>query len=342
MSAINIKQLNTARQKAFQYLEDCHEEYGHFPLFDFFPEFEEKKDRGWHYSYRSPFIHSSTLDALLNAGYDMSSNLVRNAVQVLLDFREPGDLWRFWNVNEAEYPTFSDVDETAISSFALKKANYQLNNQKILYSRIKKNGEIPTWINADLKILLTSPYVYFWLKYHNRKVSLILNDLKWIALDDVEPCIVANVLAYLGENEKTQPSINYVIKGWINDKKENYQHYDQKIILAFHISRAYKEGVKSLFQLKESIIAFITSSLSSFSFPEILMGYLSIYYFDKSHLQLDSLKKAITKNVCVRNAYQDPYPYTTEKKKIYYGGSGALTAAWFLEVLSYWQLNSEG
>ncbi len=164
----------------------------------------------------------------------------------------------------------------------------------------------------------------------------ILNYWKWITLDDTEPTIAANVLAYLGENEKTKQLIEYVIDGWNNDKKENYQHYDRKIILAYHISRAYKEGVNSLCELKESVFTFINNDLHDFSFPEILMSYLSIYYFDPKHPLLNKIISLIEKEIFEREAYKEPYPYTTEKKKVYYGGSGALTAAWFLEVTKDW------
>lgn len=329
--------IESLRDSAFQYISSMHKKYGHFPMFDFYPNFEEKKNRGWHYMYRSPFIHCSTLDSLLNAGFDEDNELIREASRMLLEFREPGDLWRFWDVDEAEYPTFSDVDETSISSFALQKLGIELNNKEILYSRIKDTGEIPTWIYSDFRIFLINPKVYFWLLFKNKKVKPILNDYKWITLGDAEPTIAANVLAYLGENSKTKKMLKYVIQAWQNGSNDHFQHYDKEIIFAFHIARAFKEGVNSLIELKESLIHFIQDNLEEFSFPEILMGYLSIFYYDANHPFLKSICQKIENELLKSDIFMEPYPYTTEKKKIYYGGSGVLTSAWFLEVTKSWK-----
>lgn len=324
------------RKKALSYLETIHIEYGHFPLFDFYPEYAPKKEWGWHYMYKSPFVHASVLDALLNAGMDPNSTLIQNAAKVLLDFREPGDLWRYWDVYEAEHPTFSDVDETAISSFTLQKLGYSFKNKKIIYSRIQKSGEVHTWIYSDKKLFFTNPYIYFWLKHRNKRVLPILHQWKWIALDDHEPCIAANVIAYLGDNEKTSKLSTYIINGWMHDKRENYQHYDRKIILAYHIARAIKEGASSLLVLKSSVLEFIQSDLSDFSFPELLMAYLTVYYLDNTNPLIYLLKNDILNQLKDNEKFKQPYGYTTEKKKEYFGGSGALTAAWLLEATKDW------
>lgn len=324
------------RKKAYEYLKKIHHEYGHFPLLDYYPNYEAKKDRGWHFMYRSPFVHASVLDSLLNSGFEESNLLIKKAVNSLLEFREPGDLWRFWNVYEAEHPTFSDVDETSISSFALEKLGYKFKNKKILYSRIQRSGEVFTWINADWKVFRINPYVYFWLKIHNRKVMPILKNWKWITLYDAEPSIAANVVAYLGQNEKTEPIIEYVIRCWNNDRIENYQHYDRKIIFAYHVARAHNYGIESFYILNNSIKRFIIKNIDNFSFPDILLSYLSIYYFNRKDEFLDHVKQLIKNKIMKKNAIIEPYPYTTEKKNVYYGGGGCLTAAWFLEVTKDW------
>lgn len=328
--------LQEHREKAFKHLVREHQKYGHFPTLDIYPNYAPKKDRGWHYLYRSPFVHMSVLDSLLNAGFKQDDEIIKNAAAVLLQFKEPGDLWRYWNVNEAEFPTFSDVDQTSISSFALNKLGYTFNNKKILYSRIAATGEIHTWINADWKLFKMNPYLYFWLSYHNRKVQPILHQWKWITLQDHEPCIVANVVAYLGSNSKTKKSIEYVIDGWINDKKINYQHYDNKIILAFHIARAFKEGITEFEQIKESILDYIQSESSTFTFPELLLAYLCHTYFQSERNDKLQLKNMLLDKINEGTPYFEHFPYTTEKKKEYYGGSNSLTCAWFLEVTHDW------
>ena len=331
---INITK--TAREKARQFLLDHYDTYGHFAIFEYYPTFEIKKDKQWHYTYSSPFLHANVMYALMNADPKAFKEILKKGAAFLIGFKEPGDLWRFWNVNECEHPVFCGVDDTAISSIVLQKLNHQLKNTAILNSRIRKDGAVLTWIKPDLKLFLINPFAYLWMKYLDRYAASTINYWGWISYDDAEPSITANVLAYLGENEKTLPVLEYVINAWNNDSADNYMYYEKKIIFCFHLARAYKEGCKSLDVLKKSIAVHIENELNNFVFAELLMAYLSISYYEGEEILLKKIQHKILSEINSRDAFTDNYPYITAKNRVYFGGAGALTAAWFLEATNNW------
>jgi hypothetical protein len=329
--------IKKCRGKALAFLQDQFQTYGHFPLLDYYPVYEPRKDKGWHFNYESPFVHTSVLDALINAGFSRSEKLIQGAAEYLYRLREPGDLWRFWKIHQAEHPIFCDVDETSICSFTLRKLGYRLNNQKILYSRIRADGAVPTWIEADTKLLLINPISWVWLKYYDRQAMPTIRQWGWVTFDDAEPAVAANVIAYLGYNKLTEQVYSYVVRGWYEVSEVDYQYYDKKIILAFHIARAFKEGVLQFKEMQQPIREYLISHVESFSFTELLLSYLSLYYFDKHHNDLGSLKNKLLRRMNHNeDIIYDNYPYTTEKGRIYFGGGGCLTAAWFLESSKDW------
>jgi hypothetical protein len=333
---ISYEVVGKAREKAGRFLLAHYETYKHFAIFEYYPSFETKKDKGWHYTFSSPFLHANVMYALLNGNFDLLDEILHKSVDFLLDFKEPGDLWRFWKVKEAEHPVFCGADDTAICSIVLEKLDHKLNNRKILYSIIRKDGAVLTWIKPDLRLLLLNPVAYFWLKYFDRLAMPQIDYWGWISFDDAEPSITANAVAYLGENEKTIPAINYLIRAWRNDRAENFMYYEKKIIFAYHIARAYKEGCKSLGVLKESIVSYIESESGNFVFAELLMAYLSLSYFEEVSPLILNLKSRIIAEIELRDAFADNYPYITAKNRVYYGGAGALTAAWFIEASADW------
>lgn len=328
--------LKSARDRAIQFIHNHHDLYGHFAILEFYPTYDGKKHKGWFYTYSCPFLHANVMYALINADVFKHKDLLKRAASFLFTFREPGDLWRFWKNSEALHPVYCGVDDTAVSSLALRKLDYTLNNHEILYSRITKSGAVLTWIIADLKLFFINPISFCWLKYNDRLAIPTEKQWQLLAHDDAEPSISANVLAYLGESDRTKTLVNYLINSWENDNAGNYVYYEKKIIFAYHLARAYKEGNKSLEAIKKSAVEFVESNLTQFVFAELLMAYLCISYFEGAPALINDIKSRITQEIMLRDAFTDNYPYITEKKRIYYGGAGVLTAAWFLEVTKDW------
>lgn len=327
--------IHTSRRKALSFIKSQMKQYGHLPKFEFYPEFEGRKHKGWHYTYRSPFIHANALYSLMNAGSDIDQDFLDEAAKILYDFRERGDLWRFWDVYEAEFPTYSDVEETAICSFILEKFQYQLRNKPLLYTRIRPDGIIPTWIIADWKIFKIQPLTFFHLKIRDKNVEPIVKHWKWITKDDTDHNVAANMLAYLGVNEKTSNSLKYLLEAWHTVPVEEYHYYDKKIILAYHIARAYREGIFQVEVLKHDILQLIQSELANYVYPENLLAYITLSYLNIENETTLQLKNKIFEGI-KDEQYLLPYPFTTEKLRVYFGGGGSLTAVWFIEASQNW------
>ena len=132
------------------------------------------------------------------------------------------------------------------------------------------------------------------------------------------------------------PVVQYLLDAWNHDKAEHYMYYEKRIVLAYHLARAYKEGCKSLGVLNPSICAYLSQELDNFVFAELLIAYLSVHYFEGDAALLQELQARITAEIKRRDAFMDHYPYITAKNRVYYGGAGALTAAWFIEASATW------
>lgn len=326
--------ITAAKERAIDYITQTSIEYGHFPIFEYYPSFEEKKHLGWHYTYPSPFLHANVMYALLNSGMGEKHELIQSNVKFLLDFKEYGDIWRFWKIDEAEHPVFCGVDDTAICSIVLEKLQYSLSNRKLLHSHILDNGSIRTWITAKEYLLKSNPLVFLLLKFRDKPVQDTMSR-GWIEYLDAEPSLTANVLMFLGENERTSIVLNYLIDAWKNETPEHYMFYEKRIIFAYHLSRAYKEGVRTLGEIKDSVFDFISNSYHNFKFAELLMAFITLEYFKIERDLKVIIAKKIVEKIDSSEIYLKPYPYITAKNRVYYGGAGVLTAAWFVEFCSY-------
>jgi hypothetical protein len=312
-----------------------YDEYGHFPIFEHYPNFKEKTNKGWHYTYRSPFLHANVLYSLLNTGMNKSDLIIEKAAKFLMEFREPGNLWRFWANGDAEYPVECGTEDTAICSLVLQKLGFKIRNRNILLSCINEDGSILTWINASYKFLLTRPLSFIWLLAY-KKYSKKTVEADMLSYTDAEPVITATVVSYLGEYKPTLKVITYLIEKWHSFSVHDQQFYNKKIIFAFHVARAYKQGCRGLVVLQKEIDDYIAENLESFEFAEVLLAYLSINYLGGDELLLKNIRFKIINEINVREAYTDNYAYITSKNRVYFGGGSCLTAAWFLEVTKDW------
>lgn len=327
--------INEIRQKAFNVIKDDISQYGHFSSKEFYPNFEPKKDKGWHYTYPSPFIHSNVMYSLVQSG---QKDLAEMGIAFLKNVAIQELLWSFWDVYNCQHPVPPDVDDTAIVSLVLSKLDYEINNKDLLLNNIDNNGNIGTWIKNSYKLLWKHPKLFFQLMKNEKKVSET-QELGMFNWEDNEVGVAANVLMYLGEGNETEKAIKKCIDNWRNNKTGQY--YDKKIIEAYHLARAYNEGIKSFEIIKNEIKEYVEQEIDSFEFAELLLSALILSYFDEgeSILGINIRKRIINAIISedLENLFYH-YPYFTSKDRIFFAGSSSLTAAWFLEVVSYWNL----
>lgn len=331
-----LSRLHEFRAEALDILRDGLRQYGHFPVLEYYPDYERRKHKGWHFTYASPFLHANVMYALLNAGYGGKDPLLQTAAVFLRRTKEPGDLWRFWDVDDSEHPIPCGVDDTALCSLVLTKLGDWLRNRPILTRNIRPDGSILTWIKPGPALLFTAPAAYFNLK---RKDKKIVDALTFDMFDygDAEPATAANVLAYLGDTVHTKNMAAYIGATWLPKTAEHYQFYDHPVAVAYQCARAFREGVVSLAALKMPILAYVAQEARNFVFTERLMAYLALAYYSGEERLKDELKNEILAELSAGKAFDEPYAYVTSKDRVYYGGGPCWTAALFLEASKEWE-----
>lgn len=320
------------REKAISILEKEMNENFEFPTYEFYPNHQEQL-KGWHTTFPSPFVHANILYSLINSGIS-NSDLVNKGIRFLQTTVEKGGVFRFWKLENSLNKVPADIDDTAICSFVLEKTGHQINNKKILLKNIKKDGRLLTWITPHFDLFLTNPILYFRFLSEKKVISHTIKS-EMLHPDDYEIGVSANALMYLGENKQTEKAIAHCIASWEEDNDTNH-FYESKIVVAYHLARAYNEGITAFKCISNSINKLIQLNKDTYCFAELLLSYLCLHYFDGN----DSLKKEI-KELIIKASNSDinifeHYPYFTSKDRNYYAGSYCLTASWFLEATKDW------
>jgi len=158
-----------------------------------------------------------------------------------------------------------DVDDTVcVSSFLLtrypdftREANSQL-----IYDNMNKDGLLYTWFTTRLRFNRN-------LLYWRIALTELKNPLKtflfWRQTEatrhDIDAVVNANALLYLGDNQKTQNIIQYLIK-IILDKKEDDcdTWYRNPYTVYYFFTRPYHAGITKLEPIKQPIIERIVAS----------------------------------------------------------------------------------
>ncbi len=319
------------RLSALKILMQDFEKYNEFPSFENYPKLNTND---WFYTYSSPFIHSNVLYSLLNSNFDGKTELLEKAKNVIINTKETGDVWRFWHLDIARNAVPPDMDDTAMCTFVLKKMDVLLNNDKVFLNALSNNSEILTWIFPSINLLISNLKLFIKLVLESKKVKHTISS-KMLSYKDFEIGVSANVLLVLGENSRTKSTIEKIMKDWELDL-DNCNFYDKKIVTAFHIARAYKEGIKSFKSIENSIIKLIECNYKNYCFAELILCGLILKYFESKCLLNEIISFEIINGIQKNEDIIMHYPYFTSKDRNYYGGSRNLTAAWFLEYTNDW------
>lgn len=120
--------------------------------------------------------------------------------------REAGDLWRFCGTLIDH-----DLDDISCASFHLESLGYLLENKELIYDNRDENNIFKTWIRPGE-----------------------------INHNDIEGVVNANVLLYLGENNKTIAACNWIVNA-IKSGRENeiLTYYPDSAVLYYTLSRAF-------------------------------------------------------------------------------------------------------
>ena len=325
-----VERLALLKQQAVSLLEATMEKYQHFATVEQYPQIDEV---AWHYTYPSPFIHANVLYSLISCKQPAYAQLIANGVQFLVDTKETSNTWRFWHINNCHNPVPPDVDDTAICSWVLLNQKKISHHESIILNNINNQGAIYTWFTPTIHLLLKSPRFFMRLLFENSKVKNTLN-AGMLHPDDVELGVMANALLLLGQTPKTEKTIALCIALW---KKQNDNHYfyDNKLVIAYHIARAFYNGVSGFEVLKDDMHVFLKQELVKATTTDYLLIYLTAAYFNIPDIK-EEAKVKIMRLIEHGEMHVEPYRYFTSKDRNFYGGSACLTAAWFLEVTRDW------
>lgn len=325
-----LEKIEDKRNQAVEILSNSVKEYGHFASLENYPKLNAE---AWIYTYPSPFIHANVMYSLLQTKNPKINNLLNDGKLFLQQQKELNDTWRFWKSEVCRNPVPPDIDDVSICSFVLEKLGEEIKNKALFYHNTKANGSILTWIFPSFSLFWIAPKLTLNL-YKTQKLLAPTVSGKMLNENDSELGVITNALLYLGENEKTNSVIQFCINAW-KEKKYNKNFYDNDLIIAFHIARAYKEKIKSFDVLKEDISKFV----SNYNYPknsaETLIAYLTAQYIGDEKLA-EKVKTDILQQLTDNKLTFEPFRYFTSKNREYYGGSACLTAALFIEATENW------
>lgn len=215
----------------------------------------------------SPFVTTFVLEGLAEIDRALVADVVGKAVAFLRSEMEFGGVWRYWSTrNHKHARLLPDLDDTACSSYALKKAaGFRPRNEWAFRSARDAEGRFKTWL---LPRSLGSATWAFWPA---RAVGIVQARLATkvrtpesedprfrvmrIDPEDVDPVVNANAVLYLGERPYTRPAIRFVIEAVLDERPVWSAFYHDRLALYYSTARAFRHAAPSLSVVREHVVA---------------------------------------------------------------------------------------
>jgi len=335
--------INNKQELLFNFLAERQRSNGEFQSTIFFPALPLN---GWIYAGPSPFTTSCILMALGDIDNDITKQIKTNGCKFIISLMERNGLWRFYpHGGIFKFNTPCDLDDTVLASYVLKKNGYSYPaNEKLIYYQQKKDGLFYTWDFPRLKMLFQNPYHFFWLTKDLKDTYKILFPLKGrtehplISFSDSEYTVNANVLFFLGQNERTLQCINIITESILfGHEEELKQHfYFSKTFLYYHISRCYAAGIETFGRLSQHIENYFAGKIDNagcvVNVLESATALTTLINLNINNSLTDRIAGYLS-NLPI-DAITQPYAYYTVKDRNMIGGSSELTAALYLEAMS--------
>jgi hypothetical protein len=314
-----------------KYLLSVQRKDGGFDTYESYPVV--KPEQGWTIlPVPSPFITSNILFSLSGCSDEKAKEIIRKGCLFLEKCKEREGYWRFWPLNSGQHPVPLDVDDTAIASYVLHKNGKQLKNRDFLSDNTDSRGYIYTWLLPSFPLFFRHPLktVCLLKDYWAAHSTIKLNHF---SVEDTEPGVAANALLYLGENANTQKCIELIQQEIIRGEFP-MKFYNHKIVVYYHISRAYKESIPSFKSLKGKILTEVQHILSTE--PELnemlklMAANILLNFSDETETAELILKQTET---CLLHPFNlQPRAYFCSHDRNFLAGSPAYTAALFIEA----------
>lgn len=266
----------------------------------------------------SPFVTTFVLYSTSFVDDPKVKGMTEKAISFFLDEMESPGLWRYWT-SRNDKSIDPDLDDTSCISYILVR------------------NEVPFESNLDVFLANKDDQgkFYTWVRDPDRP-----NDLD---------CVVnANVLLYLGENEDTKGTCQY-LNTIVSDHQEDNcsPYYPDRLSFYYMLSRSYFNGISCLQVSRDPVVErVISAQKDDGSFGNDLFTALAVCTLLNFDNQSPSAHKAVK---YILNAQMEngswsksvffigpaPSPYL-------YFGSEELTTAFCIEALARYQLLING
>jgi len=309
---------------------------GEFRTLLYFPG---RSENGWIYSGPSVFITACIGIALLDSTDGTATNVSQRAAGFVHSQMEKRGLWRFYPHNGLfRFNTPMDVDDTALASYLLKRCNIEFpDNRKLMLMQLDGNGAFLVWFLPRFRYLATPSL--FWSLCADLRHSLTTffpmegrTEAPLIRYDDHEHAVTANALLYLGKGPETQRSINHLTEDLLFAPSFDQLFYPDMLFTYFHVSRAYREGIEDLGNLKARVVNHIAAMPSD---ADILCHAVALITLMNFGADIQSaMSHAHIIAAAPHEVLASPFPYFCTKDRNMLGGSSELTCAFVYEALT--------
>jgi hypothetical protein len=177
----------------------------------------------------SPFFTSLILYSIKDIPDERVKIITKKGIDFLISEMEDEGVWRFWTKREKNYLP-PDLDDIANISLVLKLNGIKVQNRELIVKNKNEKNLFLTWVEEE-RVKKS-----FWWKKIKGQVDCVVN---------------ANVLAYLGEEIK---EVLDFLKDMVRKKEFFSYYYPSKLSFFYFLSRAFKEGIESLREVKEEVI----------------------------------------------------------------------------------------
>jgi hypothetical protein len=210
-------------------------------------------------THSNVFPTSLISQSILHLRYLPEVNQILEMAAAFLQYQSMrAGVWNNFTILNPLFPICPpDVDNTACASKVLQELNKGFQpNEEILLANRNKSGLFYTWFTFRPSLV---PIKDFWLlnlRALKRPLSYLLFWRKTEAgRYDIDAAVNANVLFYLGWNEKTAPIVPYLLDIIDREKEGDCDlWYRNPFIIYYFISRNYEAGVQQLEPAKEKMI----------------------------------------------------------------------------------------
>jgi len=293
----------------------------------------------------SPFPTALIVYCLGFASGPSVQGLIGRALDFLKREMEWPGVWRYWT---REHPRHNqippDLDDIACASDVLRRHGVRVRNRGLLTANRNRDGLFYTWLipRGGFRV-----HPLYWLAAVREALKPAYLDTFFgqneSDRDDIDCVVNANVLLYLGENRRTRPVIDYLIRV-VRERREACcdKWHLNPFTFYYMVSRNYQHGIKALAVVNRDILARIVASAApngACGAPlETAMAICAMLNLDARPPQLDAAVGYLLATQSPSGDWPRSVMYYGGPQKAFGWGSEEMTTAFCVEALERYRL----